>query len=1007
MVSSSTPQIMVFRPTWNEFKDFAKYIEYIESQGAHKAGLAKIIPPKEWVPRKNGFKLEDVADMVIKTPICQVVTGRLGSYTQINVQKHSLTVAEFHSLANSSKYCTPSHQSFEELERRYWKNITYVSPIYGADVCGSLTDSDCDVWNINRLGTVLDYVNEDYGISIAGVNTAYLYFGMWKTTFAWHTEDMDLYSINYLHHGAPKSWYAVPPEHGRRLERLAVHFFPAEAKQCPAFLRHKMFLLSPQILKKYSIPFNKITQTEGEIMITFPYGYHSGFNHGFNCAESTNFASPRWVEYGKRATLCSCKDDMVRISMDTFVQRFQPDRYELWLAGKDIGPHPEDLSRNAPANLPTHADVFCNKNMSDAGRVSELINSQQPSGRHKRHPIHRHVPPSPSDVDVQCITGTGPHDEPEDESSTCDVAGDDPQMLMLHDLYWKAGEIDEEAETGHAVRSRSGHETDEEFDVRSPHKRAKVRRGRGGASSVPTRGRGRGRPRKIQVGSEGSGLLLTYTPRHQKTASVVDRLREHLSARMRGRRYVQSNESCQRLQLALTTAADELMVDRGTDDSSDDDGHEVAATSSSVKQESPDSAATTSSTVEASIDGGERSRNNSGYGDRSAHRTESPGASADDVKIKLESMVSADVGSCSGSVERTSSPTESDERRNPKRKSLLLTENDSKQLESGVAKRGPMSKAHPVRAQRMKERAAESEKRRQSAAALESARLREQAVIRQVVESIRDAAVSLSATAEDCADSPLLPPSPAFRIPKKRLKAVVAGGVIAVDSCVEARKSTVHAAPRVRQTKSSDADVDPRGDAVCSGLWSRDVDALLDEPSTTSARCGSELVSVGPPAAGHRRRYSDQRRGPQMYGPHGRSPEGRRPPDQDPGGYTTAGDDNTVLGLNRQLTQQLPSFLAEGTGRRLEGLPVPFTPASCFTDVAEIAAVITRSLPQHCTQPDCGRIGHKNGTTWTTMCRKRWLESPLTTSSCLYKLMLTPDLIQQHRQTKMCVATAG
>lgn len=35
-------RIMVFRPTWDEFKDFAKYIDHMESKGAHKAGLAKV-----------------------------------------------------------------------------------------------------------------------------------------------------------------------------------------------------------------------------------------------------------------------------------------------------------------------------------------------------------------------------------------------------------------------------------------------------------------------------------------------------------------------------------------------------------------------------------------------------------------------------------------------------------------------------------------------------------------------------------------------------------------------------------------------------------------------------------------------------------------------------------------------------------------------------------------------------------------------------------------------------
>ncbi|XP_068626135.1 lysine-specific demethylase 4C-like [Battus philenor] len=449
--------IQVFRPTWEEFKDFNKYVQYMESKGAHKAGLAKVIPPPEWVPRKKGYDLDEL-NITIPSPICQVVTGKQGLFQQINIQKKSMTVKQFAVMANSAKYCTPRHINYDDLERKYWKNVTYVAPIYGADVNGSITDPDVKEWNINHLGTILDFVNSDYGIEIDGVNTAYLYFGMWKTTFAWHTEDMDLYSINYLHFGEPKTWYAIPPEHGKRFERIASGFFPTSAKTCQAFLRHKMTLISPQILKQYSVPVNKVTQKAGEIMITFPYGYHAGFNHGFNCAESTNFAAPRWVEYGKRALQCTCSNDMVKISMDTFVKRFQPDRYELWLKGEDIGCHPEQPEKMMPAPHPSGQDILCNKNNTELPEsfIEAEVEGQK---KKKRHPLHlKRAMASKSISEGAIAVSILGHDVMDDDEMTMaegdldmmtsmkrpmmPLSPNDTQLDVLEDIWLKGDEMD-------------------------------------------------------------------------------------------------------------------------------------------------------------------------------------------------------------------------------------------------------------------------------------------------------------------------------------------------------------------------------------------------------------------------------------------------------------------------------------------------------------------------------------------------------------------------------------
>ena len=81
--------------------------------------------------------------------------------------------------------------------------------------------------------------------------------------------------------------------------------FP-EPSRCPQFLRHKSYLASPMMLAKTSCRPNTLVQHAGEFVITFPRGYHAGFNLGFNCAESVNFALDSWIELGRKAQVCNC-----------------------------------------------------------------------------------------------------------------------------------------------------------------------------------------------------------------------------------------------------------------------------------------------------------------------------------------------------------------------------------------------------------------------------------------------------------------------------------------------------------------------------------------------------------------------------------------------------------------------------------------------------------------------------------------------------------------------------
>jgi len=314
-MENEIPYAKILRPTMEEFQDFVSYMEKQEkaNQGC---GIFKVIPPKKWKASKMDYDKE-MDDLIVSSPIEQNVYGKGGIYELMMMQKKSMRVQDYRRKIESFDHLTDG-KSVEAVEEMFWKNIGFSPPLYGADIRGSLFDDNIP-WDLKNLPGLL---SEGLKKKISGVNDPYLYFGSWKTMFAWHKEDMDLYSINYLHHGKPKFWYSLPREETPKFEAFARHQFPESFSKCKEYLRHKTLMISPYVLKAKvpDIKIHKMIHNPGEFIVTMAGAYHCGFNWGFNLAEAVNFAIPKWLEILPNAHPCTCIGDSVKIDRLEFVK---------------------------------------------------------------------------------------------------------------------------------------------------------------------------------------------------------------------------------------------------------------------------------------------------------------------------------------------------------------------------------------------------------------------------------------------------------------------------------------------------------------------------------------------------------------------------------------------------------------------------------------------------------------------------------------------------------------
>ncbi|KAJ4777633.1 Lysine-specific demethylase SE14 [Rhynchospora pubera] len=334
----SLPRAPEYRPTESEFADPISFISRIEREAA-SFGICKIIPPFARPSKKFVFSNLNSSLAQSSNP------SRDPSTPALITTRHQELGARKNGVGNQQVWQSGESYTLEQFEskarvfyRAHLSGVKEVRPLlveslfwkaardkpiyieYANDVPGSgfpsrkgemksrepgwrLSESPWNLQVIARAhGSLTKFMPDD----VPGVTSPMVYIGMLYSWFAWHIEDHELHSLNFLHTGASKTWYAVSSDHASQLEeiiRQKGYGGTIDRLASLGQLGEKTTLLSPEIIVASGVPCCRLVQNPGEFVVTFPRAYHVGFSHGFNCGEAANFATPQWLKFAKEAAV--------------------------------------------------------------------------------------------------------------------------------------------------------------------------------------------------------------------------------------------------------------------------------------------------------------------------------------------------------------------------------------------------------------------------------------------------------------------------------------------------------------------------------------------------------------------------------------------------------------------------------------------------------------------------------------------------------------------------------
>ncbi|CAN8287225.1 unnamed protein product [Cochlearia groenlandica] len=349
--SEKLDEAPVFNPTEEEFKDTLSYIASLRER-AEPYGICCVVPPPSWQPpcllkekkiwedskfvtqlqlfdgiptespkikKEPDVDSDDDAAASEKTMFCRIERGprhSLKSFKKsadVYKKKNFSFKEELLGSKNLSPPAKPKEPTVEEIEKEYRQlfesPLFEIGVLYGNDLVTTTFGSgfplpgkseSCNYktsgWNLNNTaklpGSLLSFEDSE------SVCVPRLSVGMYLSSQLWKSEKERLYSLSYLHMGAPRVWYVVAGCHRSKFRDTMKRLIPEMSEDQSKKSHESVKIMSPYALSIEGIPVTRCVQNPGQYVIIFPGSYYCAVDCGFNCLEKVNFAPLDWLPHG-------------------------------------------------------------------------------------------------------------------------------------------------------------------------------------------------------------------------------------------------------------------------------------------------------------------------------------------------------------------------------------------------------------------------------------------------------------------------------------------------------------------------------------------------------------------------------------------------------------------------------------------------------------------------------------------------------------------------------------